>query len=265
MYALAKDLLTQCKQSALLQDLDEAISLFREALLQRPDPRIMRMYALNNLAMGLVTRFDYVGRPEDLDEAITLARESGAVRSNVLGNDSDSTQAKVSMCVTFGWRGMLIGGSQLDYISQPTDGVLIADDEPSDPTGRARDALAKFIRSTTLPSLETSIALHRDVLHQFPALHSECSLSLAEALVLRSRHATQPHDLDEAISLLISLDSRIGVEPRPHVVLARTSATFLTKFIVSGSELDREKALTWHDQLQVCAAESWVSQCFWAD
>ena len=209
--------------------------------------------------MGLVTRFDYVGRPEDLDEAISLARESGAVRSNVLGNDSDSTQAKVSMCVTFGWRGMLIGRSQLDYISQPTDGILIADKDPPDPTGRARDALAKFIRSTPLSSLETSIALHRDVLHQSLALPSECSLSLAEALVLRFRHATQAQDLDEAISLFVDLDSRIGTGPHPHVVLARISAIFLTKFIVTGSEVHREIALKQHDQLQVCAVQPWAS------
>ena len=98
MYTLAKDLLKQCKQSTQLQDLDEAISLFRDALLQRPDPHIMRLYALNNLAMGLVTRFDYLGRRGDLDEAIYLARESGVVRSNVLGNDGDNAQANVSLC-----------------------------------------------------------------------------------------------------------------------------------------------------------------------
>ena len=153
----------------------------------------------------------------------------------------------------------------MDYISQLTDGVLIVDEEPPGPTSQASDALAKFMHSITLSILETSIALHRDVLHQFPALHSECSLSLAEALVLRSRHATQPQDLDEAISLLVDLDSRIGVGPRPHVVLARTSATFLTRFIFTGAEVHREKALMWHDQLQVCAVESLVPRCPGAD
>ena len=98
-YTLAKDLLTQCKQSALLQDLDEAISLFREALLQRPDPHIMRMYALNNLAIGLATRFDYLGLQEDLHQAISLIRESGVVRSNVLGDAGDSAHANVRLCL----------------------------------------------------------------------------------------------------------------------------------------------------------------------
>ena len=153
----------------------------------------------------------------------------------------------------------------MDYIRQPTDGVLIFDEEPSGPTGRARDALAKFIRSTTLSSLDDCIASHRDVLREFLALHSECSLSLAEALVLRFRHATQPQDLDEAISLLVDLNLRIGAGPPPHVLLARTSAVLLTKFIVTGSEVYRKIAVTWHDQLQVCAVESWAPRRRWAD
>ena len=99
MYTLAKDLLTQCKQSAALQDLDQAISLFREALLQHPDPHTMRTHALNNLAIGLATRFDYLGRPKDLDEAISLVRESGAALSKVPGNASDNAQANVSTCL----------------------------------------------------------------------------------------------------------------------------------------------------------------------
>ena len=98
MFTLAKDLLTQCRQAAALQDLDQAISLFREALLQHPDPHTMRVYALNNLAMGLVTRFDYLRRQEDLDEAISLGRELGAER-NVLGNAGDNAQANVSLCL----------------------------------------------------------------------------------------------------------------------------------------------------------------------
>ena len=53
----------------------------------------MHMYALNNLAMALVTRFDYLGRSEDLDGAISLARESGTVSSDVVGEGDDNSQA----------------------------------------------------------------------------------------------------------------------------------------------------------------------------
>ena len=56
----------------------------------------MRMYALNNLAMALVTRFDYLGHSEDLDGAITLACESGTVSSDVVGESGDNPQVSVS-------------------------------------------------------------------------------------------------------------------------------------------------------------------------
>ena len=63
MYESAKAMLIEFKQSVRLEDLDRAIRLFREALFQRPVSHPMRMYALNNLAMGLVTRFDHqIGR-----------------------------------------------------------------------------------------------------------------------------------------------------------------------------------------------------------
>ena len=55
------------------------------------------MFALNNLAMGLVTRFDLLRRPKDLNEAISLARESGALQSNVLRSASESALDNVSI------------------------------------------------------------------------------------------------------------------------------------------------------------------------
>ena len=90
-------MLTECKQSVRLEDLDRAILLFRGALLQRTDSPPMRMHALNNLAMGLVTRFDHLRRAEDLDEAISLTRESGAVVLDVSGNGSNNSQSNVSL------------------------------------------------------------------------------------------------------------------------------------------------------------------------
>ena len=88
IFEFAKSILTECKQTAQFQDLDTAILLFREAFVPRPDSRSMRMYALNNLAMGLLTGFDHLGRTEGLDEAISLSRETGAVRPDVFGRDT---------------------------------------------------------------------------------------------------------------------------------------------------------------------------------
>lgn len=57
----------------------------------------MRLNALSNLAMSLVTRFDHLGLTEDLDETISLPHEAGAIRPDALGNDSDVAEANVSV------------------------------------------------------------------------------------------------------------------------------------------------------------------------
>ena len=100
MYELAKSTLADWKKSARLGDLDAVILLFREALLQRQDPHPGRVYALHNLAMGLVTRFDHLSRVGDLDEAISLIRDSGAVpRPDDLGHASGNARRNVRMCL----------------------------------------------------------------------------------------------------------------------------------------------------------------------
>lgn len=125
----------------------------------------------------------------------------------------------------------------MDCISQHDDSDLIEDEESLDPTGLARDILAEFDRSTTLSNLEICIAFHRDAHHLLPPPHSECLQSLAATLILRFRRTSELEDLDEAISLLGDLDSSVEAKYDPVGVLAGTSAAFLTKFIVTGSEL----------------------------
>ena len=143
----------------------------------------------------------------------------------------------------------------MDPISQHNDSHLAEDEESSDPTGLARDILAEFNRTTPLSGLETCIAFCRDALHLLPPPHFECLQSLAANLMLRFRHTSQMGDLDEAISLLGDLDSSFYANDRPADMLASTSAAFLTKFNVTGSEIYREEALTQHNLLQVCTIE----------
>ena len=61
-------------------DLDEAISLHREALLLRPASHPNRSASLNNLASSLRTRFEKRGAAIDLDEAISLHRQALILR-----------------------------------------------------------------------------------------------------------------------------------------------------------------------------------------
>ena len=92
MYKFARSALTEYKQSVRIQDLDRAILLFHEALLQRSVLHPMRTSALNDLAMALLTRFDYLGCTEFLDGAIALVCESGTESSNVMGEGGDNSQ-----------------------------------------------------------------------------------------------------------------------------------------------------------------------------
>ena len=128
----------------------------------------------------------------------------------------------------------------------------------SDATALAREILTEINRSMPLSSLDTCVAFHRDALHLVPALSSECSLSLAASLMLRFCHTSQLRDLDEAISLFVGQiqSSPLNI-PLPGT-LARTCVAYLAKFVVTGSEHYRERALAVHYVHQVCAIGSWV-------
>ncbi|KAF8527222.1 hypothetical protein JB92DRAFT_3107744 [Gautieria morchelliformis] len=52
------------------EDLEEAVSLDREALLLQPAPHPERSSSLNHIAIALWTRFNKYGRREDLEQAI---------------------------------------------------------------------------------------------------------------------------------------------------------------------------------------------------
>ncbi|KAG2751992.1 hypothetical protein P692DRAFT_20639422, partial [Suillus brevipes Sb2] len=62
------------------EDMDQAITLQREALALHPVGHTDRSKILNNLGNRLSTRFDHRGNAEDLDRAIALHREALALR-----------------------------------------------------------------------------------------------------------------------------------------------------------------------------------------
>lgn len=66
LYDLATLILEECKDAALLSNLDTVIYFFRKAPNSRKD-----------LAGALVTRFSLTNQPHDLDEAVSLYLELG--------------------------------------------------------------------------------------------------------------------------------------------------------------------------------------------
>ncbi|KIJ91377.1 hypothetical protein K443DRAFT_14445, partial [Laccaria amethystina LaAM-08-1] len=77
---LAIALATRFEKRGASNDLDEAISLNREALLLSPAPHPDRFMSLNNLANALQNRFKQRGSSNDLDDAISLHREALLLR-----------------------------------------------------------------------------------------------------------------------------------------------------------------------------------------
>lgn len=58
------------EESTKLSDLETAVNLFREALVQRPAPHPLRTDSRRDLSRALVVRHWEAGQIEDLDEAI---------------------------------------------------------------------------------------------------------------------------------------------------------------------------------------------------
>jgi hypothetical protein len=75
LYDLANSILEECKDAAMLSDLDTAIYLFCEALNQRPAPHPLQSDSIKDLAAALVTRFSLTNQRHDLAQAISLLTE----------------------------------------------------------------------------------------------------------------------------------------------------------------------------------------------
>jgi len=100
---LANALDTRYSETEQLDDLDECISLHRQALVLRPLPHPNRSTTLINLANAVDGRFRQTGQLADLDEAISLNREALQLllayhfhRSMSLNNLANSLDARFS-------------------------------------------------------------------------------------------------------------------------------------------------------------------------
>jgi hypothetical protein len=74
LHNLASSLVGRFEQSGQFEDLDEAISLLRDALELFPAGHLNRSDSLNNLAVSLIRRYEQSSQPKDLDEAISSGK-----------------------------------------------------------------------------------------------------------------------------------------------------------------------------------------------
>ncbi|KAG2151579.1 uncharacterized protein EDB93DRAFT_1327639 [Suillus bovinus] len=144
------------------EDLDEAIALYREALALRPVGHTDRSASLNNLARQLSSRFQQRGNDEDLDRAIVLDREA------------------LALCPA----GQTDRSTSLNTL--------------------ATQLSTRFHHRGSDEDLEQSITLFREALALCPVGDTSRSVSLnnlATQLSSRFRHRGNDEDSDEAIAL----------------------------------------------------------------
>jgi hypothetical protein len=84
LYDLASSILVDCKQTAHVSELNNAVWLLSEALTLRPAPHIHRPDSLDSLADALIARFWHVGPRNDLEQAVSLRTESLMLRGGGL-------------------------------------------------------------------------------------------------------------------------------------------------------------------------------------
>ncbi|KAG1824135.1 TPR-like protein [Suillus variegatus] len=190
-----------------MSDLDEAIELYRAALLLRPPGHSDRSASVHDLATSLQHRFRQRGIMSDLDEAIELYRAALLLR---LPGHSDRSASLNSLAdgltVRFRQRGIM---SDLDEAIELLRAALLLrlpghSDRSASLNSLAVSLQDRFLQRGILSDLNEAIELYRAALLLRPPGHSDRSASvhdLATSLQHRFRQRGIMSDLDEAIEL----------------------------------------------------------------
>ncbi|KAF8586183.1 hypothetical protein K439DRAFT_1631944, partial [Ramaria rubella] len=126
--SLAGVLVTRFHREGDFADLDEAISLGREALLLPPELHSNRSFSLNNLADALFTRFEQTSQCADLDEVISLHCEALVLLPEPDPNRPLSlNNLAVALCTRFELTGQLV---DLEEAISLHHDVLVLQPEP---------------------------------------------------------------------------------------------------------------------------------------
>jgi hypothetical protein len=96
---LANDLFTRFEQRGIDKDLNEAITLYKQALDLLPVGHPGRSYTLNNLGNKLSSRFTHRSNENDINEVITLYREVLALYPVGHPHRSESLNNPATWCV----------------------------------------------------------------------------------------------------------------------------------------------------------------------
>ncbi|KAF8501295.1 CHAT domain-containing protein, partial [Gautieria morchelliformis] len=250
---IAGALQTRFDQSGRHEDLEEAISLYREGLELLPASHPDRSTFLNNMANALRTLFERSGRHTDMEEVISLHREAlqlrpppHPLRSSFLNNIA------VALERVFGQSGRHEDLEEAISLHREALELLPALHplRSSYLNNLAAAFSTRFEQSGKHEDLEEAISLHREALERRPAPHSLRSDSLCNiacALVTRFQQSYQHEDLEEAISLhREALELRAAPHPDRSTSLNDIANSLRVRFAQSGRHEDLEEAISLH-------------------
>ena len=165
-----------------MDDLEEAISLHREALALRPVPHPHRSTSLNNLANVLWIRFERKGPMDDLEQAILLLREALTLCP---APHPDRFLSLDGLARALSTRFMQKGhaGDLEEAILLHREALILcptSHPRRSAPLSHLANALStQFKQNGQVDDIEEAISLRRDLLMHLPSSHPRRWLGLS--------------------------------------------------------------------------------------
>ncbi|TEB29751.1 hypothetical protein FA13DRAFT_1734539 [Coprinellus micaceus] len=236
--------------TAVSEELDEAISLGRDAVQQLEHDEDERARWLHNLASSMVNRFDITSSIEDLEEGITRAQEALELRPEGHRDRADIMHHLAgSFAKRFGLTSSL--ADLHESIRLCREALKL---QPKGYRARA-DILHNLANSLGRRSIamsspedsEESVRLHREALELRPKGHQGRAWSLhnlAIALATRFRVTPSLEDLEESVRLH---QEALELRPEGHEdrvwSLQSLSVSLATRFRVTASRGDVEESV----------------------
>ncbi|KAF8872483.1 hypothetical protein CPB84DRAFT_1854456 [Gymnopilus junonius] len=272
LLASAAKLIRRFHTSGKLDDLEEAIKLMQEGIAKTSvqDPNFADI--LNNLANGLLTRFEYQGSEgADLDEAISLLRQVLKLRPPSNQNRAEFlNNLAAAVSILFEQRGDILDLDEAILLYRQAIQLT----PPSHPyyastlNNLAASFFARFeqqgdSQQGEISDLDEALSSHRQALKLRPPPHPYRSNSLnnlASALFTRFKQLGKGADLDEVISLhRKALELRLpphtnrpqslnnlanALEARSHCSLNNLASALFIRFEERGADLDLDEAIS---------------------
>ncbi|KAL0575285.1 hypothetical protein V5O48_006686 [Marasmius crinis-equi] len=237
-------------QTGKIEDVEEEITLHKEALQLRPEGHSDRPKSLNNLAKIIRVRFEMLGRSEDLEEAIGYAREA---LSLALTESDERARALGSLG---GALAMLFehAGDMKDLeaaIECFQEMLRICPQSHPGRSGTLNDVAnamrTRFRETGKMEDLGKAVEFSREALSVCPAGDRERPLvlgNLASTLLTRFTQNGSMEDLEESIDLI---RQALSLQPEGHpdrpLTLGHLPVAILFRFGETGKTEDLEDCI----------------------